>query len=53
MLQIGPLHPLRYRLAASLSVRGSIRVPSAVLNQPLKSMHQTSFGLAQAANGWE
>src|SRR5215471_4739073 len=34
----------RYRLAASVSVRGSQRVPSAVRNQPLKSIDHSSLG---------
>jgi hypothetical protein len=39
-----------WRLAVSLTVSGSTRVPSPVRDQPSKSMHQTSFGPTQAAN---
>src|SRR5262245_46143724 len=34
----------KYRLAASVSVSGSQREPSAVRNQPLKSIDHSSFG---------
>src|SRR5262249_45415438 len=36
----------RYRFAASVSVSGSQRVPSAVRNQPLKSIDHSSLGTA-------
>src|SRR5712692_1647035 len=41
----------RYRLCASEMVSGSIRSPSAVWNQPLKSAHHTRLASSACANG--
>src|SRR5258707_8261108 len=41
----------RYRLCASEMVSGSMRSPSAVRNQPLKSAHHTRFGPSACASG--
>jgi hypothetical protein len=41
----------RYPLCASEMVNGSIRAPSAVRNQPLKSAHHTRFASLACANG--
>ena len=41
----------RYRLQASVIVSGSIRSPSPVRNQPLKSAHHTRLGASANANG--
>ena len=38
--------------AASWTVRGSMRIPSPVRNQPLKSMHHTSLASMASVNGW-
>src|SRR6266852_4586550 len=42
----------RYRLCASEMVSGSMRSPSPVRNQPLKSAHHTRLGPSACANGW-
>ncbi len=41
----------RYRLCASEMVSGSMRSPSPVRNQPLKSAHHTRLGPSACANG--
>jgi len=45
-------HSIRKRLSASVIVNGSQRCPSAVRNQPLKSMHHRSLGSCTGRKGW-